>query len=103
MALKLSKNTPNGGAAEYWRVMPGMSIDVVAQQIIAPVMLYVNASSRQASKRPIHPSELEAGDAPNSVTLTGADAIAALQTGDPRAALYAVLKTKDFFTGAEDV
>ena len=101
MALKLAKTTDTGSSAEYWRVAPGFTYDVVEQQLTATVVLYVNEAARRAGKRPMN-VRLD-NDQPHGVSLSGTDADTAVKTGDPRAALYAVLKALPFFSGAEDV
>lgn len=101
MALKLSKELPSGATVEYWRVSPSLTVDLVDQTIHAKVMPYVNATARLAGKPPLPgPDPLEA---PDHISMSGVDVITALQTGDPRPALYGVLKALPFFSGAEDV
>ena len=104
MALKLAKTTDEGFTVEYWRVSPMISVDMVARTAHGQVVGYVNAAARQAGKRPVHAgSSIEGLMEAERVTLEGATFEAAILTGELRDAMYAALKTTDFFTGSEDV
>lgn len=104
MALKMEKELTTGGKAEYWRVSPNMVVNVVDSVVSADVLLYVSEATRRAEKQPLPPHEAHGSEdiTPQRVTLTGATALAALQTGDPRPAMYAQLKTLPAFSAAID-
>jgi hypothetical protein len=99
MALKKAVDLENGGTAEYWRVAPSYTFNVVTGELLTHVNLYVNETARRADKPDIHPDR----DAPSPVTLAGAPALAAVQAGDHRAAVYEMLKGLPYFKGAQDV
>lgn len=100
MALKLAKETESGSTVEYWRISPLFYYDVAEQRLSARVLAYVSEAARRASKRDL--LDGLGDDRPSSVILQGADADASIKTGDPRPALYVVLKARPFFAGAED-
>lgn len=100
MALKLVKETSAGVLVEYWRISSGLHYDVVEQRLSAGVLVYVNEQSRRAEKTPVR--ETTSNEQPLNVLLEGAASDAAVKTGDPRGALYGVLKALPFFAGSED-
>lgn len=102
MALQIDKTTREGFTVSYWRVSPSVTYDVVAKRLTATVMPYVSAAARTADKPPAHFDSRDFDDA-RSVTLEGTAAENAIKTGEPRDAVYAHLKTLDFFSGAADV
>lgn len=103
MALQIDKTTDDGYTVSYWRISPSVTFDVVEQRLYARVLPYVNAAARQAGKSPVMANVADFDPESRLVELTGAEAVAAIQTGEPRDALYGKLKTKIFFQGATDV
>lgn len=105
MALKLAKTTEEGFTIEYWRVNPNLTVDMVDQTATSTVLAYKDASARQAGKRPVHAHghDIQGIDTIRVVKIAGTDFTAAMASGDFRPAMYAALKAKDFFSGAEDV
>jgi hypothetical protein len=105
MALRLAKTTEEGFSVEYWRVSPSIHVDMVEHAATAQVIAYKDATARQAGKRPVevHGPVMEGYDEVRSVTISGAEFTAGMSGGDFRDQMYAALKTKPFFTGAEDV
>lgn len=103
MALKKAVATAEGFTVEYWRVNPTMSVDMVARTADAALLAYKDAAARAAGNRPLRSMMIDGMDDVRAIRLAGADFESAIATGDLRAAMYAQLKTKDFFTGAEDV
>lgn len=101
MALKLAKTLETGATAEYWKISSSFTYDVIGQVVTAHLHLFTNEATRRAGKQRVH--DLFSGDVPNVVTMEGTAADTAVKTGDPRPALYAVLKALPFFTGSEDV
>lgn len=99
MALQLEVITQFGATANYWRIMPTMSVDfgsaTTVQTINACMKCYLSQQARLDGANPIDGLE-------QFITLSGADAEAALATGDPRAALYAQVKLLEQFVNAVD-
>lgn len=104
MALKLSKPMRDGGAAEYWRLAPVVHYDIQMKAVTCHFMLYINEAARRAGKLPVPVPNLEASVADVPATeLKGQAAVDAIATGDPRGAIYEMLKNHPFFEGSEDV
>lgn len=107
MALQIEKATREGYTVSYWRLSPVVSYDVVNQRLTANILPYVNSTMRQNGKPSVNfePSaaSMDDFDEVRRVVLEGAAADAAVKTGEPRDALYAAVKTKNFFSGASDV
>ena len=108
MAVQLSKGLSSGGTAEYWRISPSMTVDVLTPSVAAAVEVYINSAARLALKRPVMHHDIDRtgsspdSEAPHHISLTGADATAAIVSGDPRAALYTALKALPYFDGCTD-
>lgn len=101
MALKKSIVTPEGFAAEYWRVDPSVTVNFAEGVAVGKVMLYATAESRK-DKRPVQVPAQYRGTLNASMILTGADFTAAIETKDLRGALYAKLKKTALFSDATD-
>lgn len=100
MAIKKVVEKKDGGSAEYWRVSPYFTFDVVEGRLDASLLLYTNEVGRRAGKRRVEPLSVQGY--PMNLVLEGADALAAVQSGDPRPALYGALKALPFFASSED-
>jgi len=101
MALKKAITTREGFQVEYWRVNPQMSIDFENRHAVASILVYKDEAARRAGMSPVHTMLLNHSFESN-VSLSGAELDAALLTGDVRAAMYAQIKTQDFFLTSED-
>jgi hypothetical protein len=103
VALKLTKTMRDGSTAEYWKVGTVFHFDVVNKTAGASLLLYVNETARRADRLSVPIPNVECATLPPPPQLTGQPALDALASGDPRAALYALLKVDPYFAGAEDV
>jgi len=102
MALQIDKTTDEGFTVSYWRVGPDLYYNVVDQQLQARILPYASATARQADKSAVNFTSQDF-DSIRKVVLTGADAINAIKSVDPRDAIYAKVKLEAFFSGAIDV
>jgi hypothetical protein len=100
MGLKIDFEDDSGLVVGYWVVSPEFSYDVSTKSLHAQVRGYKSKAAKTAGKRPVN--IMMNPDIPTSVELRGQDAKDAVMTGDPRTALYAVLKALPIFATATD-
>lgn len=100
MAIEISKETPVGVSATYWKII-SISMDTINYTVDMVVAGYLNADAREDGKEPLLKQSFTSRNSDVDYNLYFSDAV--LQQKSLLESAYAFLNTQDSFIGGSQI